>query len=114
MVNTLLRLSAILFIKRIFEPALKGWIPLLLVLTVLYGLVVFLEIFLICRPMAVDWNAHIDGTCGDQVVSYLVLEVFGLLLDLTILAVPILLIWKLTIEFARKMSIIIIFSIGFL
>ena len=116
MVNTLLRLSAILYIKRIFGVVREmGWkIPLLLVLTVLYGLVVFLEIFLICRPMAVDWNAHIDGTCGDQVVSYLVLEVFGLLLDLTILAVPIPLIWRLDLKFARKMLIIIFFSIGFL
>ena len=57
---------------------------LLLVILILYGLVVFLETFLICRPMAVDWNAHIDGTCGNQVVSYLVLEVLGLLFDLAI------------------------------
>lgn len=88
----------------------KTW--LLLVLTILYGLAVFLEMFLICRPMAVDWNAHIGGTCGDQVVSYLVFKVLGLFLNFTILALPIPCIWRLQLELARKMSIAITFSIG--
>ena len=87
---------------------------LLLVILILYGIVVFLETFLICRPMAVDWNAYIDGTCGNQVVSYLVLEVLGLLLDLAILVLPLPCIWQLRMSLRRKMSIAIVFSIGFL
>lgn len=86
----------------------------LLVLSILYGLVVFLEVFLICRPMAVDWNAYVDGTCGDQTVSYLILEVLGLLLDLSIVALPFPGIWKLVLSRAHKMSISIFFSIGVL
>lgn len=86
----------------------------LLVLSILYGLVVLLEVFLICRPMAVDWDAHVDGTCGDQIVSYLVLEVLGLLLDFIILMVPPLCIWKLQMPFGIKMPFIIVFSIGVL
>ena len=114
LVNTLIRMSAILFIGRVFGVA-RGMhllTRLLLVLSILYGLVLFLEIFLICRPMAVDWNVHIDGTCGDQVLSYLVLEVFGLVLDFTILIVPIPCIWRLNINLTRKMSIATMFSIG--
>ena len=84
----------------------------LIVLSVLYGLVVFLEVFLICRPMAVDWNAHIDGTCGDQVVSYLVLEVLGLLLDVTIAAVSIPYLWALQMALAKKCLTQLMFSIG--
>lgn len=85
---------------------------LLLVLSVLYGLVVFLEVFLICRPMAVDWNVHIKGTCGDQVLSYLVLEILGLVLDLVILTVPIPCIWRMNINLTRKISSATMFSIG--
>lgn len=84
----------------------------LLVLSILYGLVVFLEVFLICRPMAVDWNADIDGTCGNQIVSYLVLEVLGLLLDFTTLAVPTPCIWRLHMPLAKKITLSIFFSIG--
>lgn len=43
LVNTLVRMSAILFLKRIF--ALKWPVRSLLILSILYGLVVFLEIF---------------------------------------------------------------------
>ncbi len=97
-----------------FEPARSARIvaQLLLGLSILYGLVVFLEVFLICRPMAVDWNAHVDGTCGDQVLSYLVLEVFSLLFDLTIAAVSIPYLWGLQMPLAKKVLPQIILSIG--
>ena len=87
---------------------------LLLVIVILYGLVVVLEAFLICRPMAVDWNAHIDGTCGNQVVSYLALEVIGLLLDFAILVLPLPRIWRLPIPFRDRLSLSMLLSIGFL
>ena len=87
---------------------------LLMVTVILYGLIVLLETFLICRPLAVDWNAHTRGTCGDQVVSYVVLEVLGLFLDFAILVVPLPSIWKLQISVRRRMLIAIDFSIGFL
>ncbi len=107
-------MSAVSSIERIFGVKRKyKWITRsLLVLSILYGLVVFLEIFLICRPMAVDWNAHVDGTCGNQIVSYLVLEVLGLVLDFTIIIVPLLCIWKPQIQWPRKVSIAALFSIG--
>lgn len=86
----------------------------LLVLSLLYGVAVFLELFLICHPMAVDWNAHVGGTCANQVVSYLVLEVFGLLLDFTILVLPLPCIWTLRRTLAKKLRFIIVLSIGVL
>ena len=114
MVNTLIRTSAIWLFKKIFEAVRSASIiaQLLLILSVLYGLVVFLEVFLICRPMAVDWNAHIDGVCGDQIVSYLVLEVLGLLFDFTVAVVSIPYIRALHMTSARKVPIQIVFSIG--
>ena len=64
--------------------------------------------------MAVDWNAFVDGTCGNQIVSYLVLEILGLLLDFTILAVPIPIIWALQMTMPQKLPILIVFSVGVL
>lgn len=82
--------ATLLFLKSFGSlPNARRLAHLLLVLSLVYGLVVFLEVFLICRPMAVDWNTHVNGTCGNQIISYLVLEVCGLLLDFTIAAVSI-------------------------
>ena len=117
MVNTLVRISAILLLKRVFKTdfGVMGRIAwLLLAIAILYALAVLLETFLICHPLAVDWNAHIKGTCGDQVVSYVVLEVLGLLLDFAILVLPLPCIWKLRTGLRRKMSVAIVFSVGFL
>lgn len=116
MINTLVRINAILFIKKIF--GVNRWIRrttwLLLVIAILYGLVVLLETFLICRPIAVDWEAHVNGTCGDQVLSYLVLEILGLLLDFAILVVPLQGISRIHMSLRKKMSVSFFFSIGFL
>ena len=110
MVNTFIRISAILFVKKAFSASTISLF--LIALSVLYGLAVFLEVFLICRPMAVDWNTHVDGTCNDQIISYLVLEVLGLLLDLTIAAVSIPYLWALQMALAKKFLTQSMFSIG--
>ena len=100
--------------KKIFGPARSASIiaQLLLVLSILYGLVDFLEVFLICRPISLDWNAHVDGICGDQIISYLVLEVLGLLFDLTIAAVSIPYLWAAQMALAKKFFVQLILSIG--
>lgn len=112
--NTLIRTSAILLFKKIFghSKSARAIAHLLLVLSILYGLVVFLEVFLICRPMAVDWNTHINGTCGNQIISYLILEGFGLLFDLTIAGVSIPYMWRLPMARAKKIQIQTVFSIS--
>lgn len=109
-------MSAVSSIQKIFGhlKRIQSIAPWLLVSSILYGLVVLLEVFLICRPMAVDWNAAVAGSCADQIVSYLVLEILGLLLDSIILVVPIPCIWRLQMRRARKLSLSIIFSIGVL
>ena len=109
-------MSAVLSLKKIFFlPGRSRCIPLsLLVMSILYGIVAFLEVFLICHPMAVDWNADIHGTCGDQVVSYVVLEILGLLLDCAILATPIPCILRLQIPLARRIWLVMLFSLGIL
>ena len=109
-------MSAVLLIHSLFGILnnIRKIAMLLLVLCILYGLVVFLEIFLICRPMAVDWNTQIKGTCGNQITSYLVLEVLGLLLDFTIVVVPIPCIWNTALPLERKVPLMISFTIGIL
>ena len=117
MINTLVRISAILLIKKIPVVGvvwMRRTTNSLLIIAIFYGLVVFLETFVICRPMAMDWNAHINGTCGNQVVSYVVLEVLGLLLDFVILVLPLPILWRLQMPSRTKTIATIMLSLGFL
>ncbi|MCJ1389190.1 hypothetical protein MMC18_002045 [Xylographa bjoerkii] len=114
LVNTLIRISVLLFISRVFSPIrlLRIWSYSLIVLSVLYGMVSVLEIFLICRPLAAAWDNNINGECGQEVLSYVVLETFGLMLDLIILVLPLRPIWRLHLPLGRKVGLSCIFSIG--
>ncbi len=53
-----------------------------------YGLAILLDIFLIRRPVEAAWDTSIHSERGNQVLSYFLLKVFGLLIDLAILATP--------------------------
>ena len=64
--------------------------------------------------MAVDWNTQIQGTCGNQIISYLVLEVLGLLLDSIIMVVPIFGLLKAENPTREKVCFMMMFSIGIL
>ena len=84
----------------------------LIVLSVLYCVVIVLEIFLICRSLAAAWDTDISGECGQEVVSYVVLETFGLFLDLAILIVPMPTIWGLHLSFMVKIRTSCLLSAG--
>lgn len=79
-----------------------------------YGFAILLDIFLICRLVEAAWDTSIHGECGNQVLSYLLLEVFGLLIDLAILAMPPFLIYELDIPWKMKASVSGMLSIGVL
>lgn len=66
LVNTFIRIRAALFIMKLFGSFTKVIFiaRLIIILSILYGLVVVLEIF-ICRPLAMTWNSariiHFSG-----------------------------------------------------
>ena len=82
------------------------------IISVLYGLAIVLEIFLICRPLAAVWDSSITGTCGQELVSYLILEISGLFIDLGILIIPLRGVWSLELPWKRKVGIACIFAIS--
>jgi hypothetical protein len=84
----------------------------LIIVSALHCIAVVLEVFLICRPMAAAWNNNLAGTCGDQIVSYVVLEILGLLIDLVILVWPVWLLATLQLSPKTKAWLIFIFSSG--
>lgn len=83
-------------------------------LSMYHGIGTILEIFVICRPLAATWDPNVSGGCGNQLTSYLVLEICGLLIDLAIFVLPLRTIWNLKVSHQTKISLSVIFSAGIL
>lgn len=67
-----------------------------------------IQIFLICRPFAAQWDPHILGACGGQAVSFITLETTGLVLDIGILLLPVQPIYMLQMRRSQKWQVILV------
>ena len=116
LVNGLMRFVAIMTIVAIFGSV--EWIRYtslgLSIMVGLHSLATVLTTLLICRPVAAAWDSDVSGECGDQVVTYVVLESVGALTDLIILILPIPAIWKTHLPRQQKLVVSILLSVGVL
>lgn len=110
LVSGLLRVAAGLMIYKIFGVIAEcRWSALLIMITsAALALASVVQIFLICRPFAAQWDPRVLGTCGDQMVSFMILESTGLILDIAILAVPAMAVVGLTMKKSRKAQAILV------
>ena len=113
--NTIIRISALLHIKKILHSPL-WWISMrvLLNVAIFYGLAALLGAFLICRPAAAAWNNSLNGTCANQMISYLLLEVIGALIDAAILILPMPSVLQIPMARKQKIGVISLLSVGVL
>ena len=81
-------------------------------ISLICGLAFILEEFVICRPLAYQWNKSIKGVCGDQTLSFLIPGVINLVLDLLIIALPMPVLWNLQMRTAKKIATSAVFGIG--
>ena len=114
LVNTLIRVTAVLLITRLF-CLFNGLLIYsaygLIMMSILHGLAILFNVLLICRPLASAWNNSIEGSCGNQVLSFVLIESVGAFIDLAILAPPPLLIcrmpmgWKTKLLYSSQLSV---------
>jgi hypothetical protein len=112
----MIRIAAYEFLLWIFGISRSGsrlWWPLVLLLglSIIYPIISILEVLLICRPLAAQWDAD-AGTCGNQKISFLAIEIAGLILDLPLFLIPAMAVSKLDILGRKKVAIILVFQIG--
>lgn len=80
--------------------------------TIVFSCAVFLQTFLICRPFKFTWNKTIDGVCGSTPKAYLSVAICNLILDLSIVALPMPVLWSLQMSYKKKLAISGILSLG--
>jgi hypothetical protein len=83
-----------------------------MVISIVFFVAALLEAFLICRPVSASWNPNANGSCGNEVVAYVVLEACGLFIDVITMLVPLYWIWGLQLKMHAKIKLLILFSMG--
>ena len=112
-INTLVRISSSLFILRVFRARycrFANWS--LIALSLLCGIATLLEALLICRPVAANWDPSVNGSCGNELVPYITLEILGLLIDFGVITSPFYAIWRLPLSYLKRFKLLGQFSIG--
>lgn len=114
LVTGLLRIAACLLAYKSFSLSKFARHTAITIMVLSAGLAAAstIQIFLICRPFAAQWDPSILGFCGDQVASFMALESTGMILDLGILLVPSVMIGGLQMRLETKVQLILVFNIG--
>ena len=80
-----------------------------------FGVGLILEAFLKCRPFAAKWDPLLHDTCSSFKTSLLADGIINIVLDLTIVILPMRLVWRLQkISQQRKIALTIVFALGIL
>lgn len=113
---TLAKMSALLFLARIFGSHSRNFNRLL---WATHGLVwawwvgiVFATIFM-CKPVAKQWNPALEGTCGSNDALWLGSAIPSVIIDLVILVLPMPMLWRLQLRPSRKILVTTVFVCGY-
>lgn len=112
----LVKTSICLFYIKIFfiRPfRIVTWIVMAVI--VAWSTMVVLTAFLLCRPLAFNWDPTIPGgKCGNQPATFIAVGALNIATDLLVLCLPIPMVWKLQIPRANKIALSGVFGVGFL
>ncbi|KAB8262999.1 hypothetical protein BDV32DRAFT_136089 [Aspergillus pseudonomiae] len=108
-----IKISILLLYRRIFAVR-KFRIASLITggLVMSWCLAVFITVFLQCRPIALNWDKTLEGTCIDPKKFFFGNAISNLLIDVVILALPIPMVLQLQLRLSQKLTILSIFLLG--
>lgn len=107
------KISILLLYTRIFTMrfmVIVAWATAALITC--FALSTILSCLLICRPLALNWDPTLEGTCGDQLLSYTITGSFNLATDVIVLILPLPYLWKLQMKLYKKIILSCTFSLG--
>jgi hypothetical protein len=93
---------------RIAAWALMGLCISWAIMTILIG-------FLICRPLAFNWDRTItEGSCGNMSAGYAAVGVIDIVTDILLILLPQRMVWKLQLPRQTKFALGGVFALGLL
>lgn len=115
-VLALIKTSICLFYIKIFfvKPfRIACWIVIAFIIC--WGTMVVLTGFLLCTPLAFNWDPTIPGgKCANERAAFIAVGVLDLLTDVCVFVLPIPMIWQLQVAKGNKMALFAIFGLGIL
>lgn len=107
------KISYLFFYRRIFVSQsflVATWV--ILAVSIAWFVANVLQVFLICRPFASNWDISIIGICGNRPVAFTTIGATHMLIDIAIMLLPVHFICKLQMRTSAKLGICLIFLIG--
>jgi len=112
--TTCVKLSILWFYIGIFEW--HGFRPaayVVMAVSIALWVAVILESFLLCSPFEYTWNkVTVTGTCGSSTEAYLSVAIVNLIIDLSIVALPMPILWRLQMSWKKKAAISALLGLG--
>jgi hypothetical protein len=68
--------------------------------------------FLICRPLARNWDFTVPGTCGSQPKYYFAMGMINIITDVFLLALPMPYLYRLKMPMRKKLMAAAMLSVG--
>ena len=111
---TVIRASVLALYIRIFRTKSFRWACYFVhVINAAFGSATILGACLICLPIAYNWDHSIaGGHCGNQKSLDLFIGIFNLLMDVTVVVLPMPVLWGLQMAVARKIVLSMMFGLG--
>lgn len=113
----MVKFSILLFYVRLFGTVASFvlHVRIAMVIVFCWMMSVVLETFLLCRPLAYNWDTTVPGgVCGDRNAAYIVAGSLNVGTDLIVMLLPMKNIWKLQMPLSQRLGLVGIFAIGFL
>jgi hypothetical protein len=82
-------------------------------LQIVWSVVAFLQVMLLCVPIQLNWDKTIQGgRCGDSKKAYFASHIINFVLDFGTAMLPIAVLWNLKMPTQKKIGIMFLFCIG--
>ncbi|KAF1837686.1 hypothetical protein BDW02DRAFT_490820 [Decorospora gaudefroyi] len=93
-------------------PSMIKWCRWIGATIIAWNIADIIAAFLICRPLARNWNFFIPGTCGSQPAFYFAMGFVNLVTDAVIIVLPMPYLYRLNLEWRKKLLSMALLSIG--
>ena len=81
-------------------------------LTAIYTIFIIISSLAICHPYSYFWDKSQNGLCGHQEALYMTGAIFSLLLDVTVVVLPMPMLWGLQMATRKKVALTGVSGIG--
>ncbi|KAL8876720.1 MAG: hypothetical protein Q9198_005133 [Flavoplaca austrocitrina] len=113
--QSMTKISILLFYIHLFPTRIFSYAAYSLIVVVTAWMIQqILATLVICRPISINWDASVNGTCGNVAANCLASAGINTLTDILILILPMPIIWRLHVPLRNKLILSLIFGLGFL